>query len=107
MENILENIEIIRKQKGIKQSVMAEKLGINQSAYSNIVTRNTDIPFGRLSQIADILGVSVVDIITYPKRYIDIDSVSVETNTGKVAVLFEVDPSCRDELIQMVSKHRK
>ncbi|MDR1517682.1 MAG: helix-turn-helix transcriptional regulator [Dysgonamonadaceae bacterium] len=54
--------------KGIKQSVMAERMGIAQAAYSNYVNRNNDIPFNRLTQIANVLGVSVIDIITYPEK---------------------------------------
>jgi len=70
MKNILENIEAIRKEKGLNQAVVAEALGVKQPAYSNYITRNSDIYFNRLSQIADALGVSVIDIITYPDIYI-------------------------------------
>jgi transcriptional regulator with XRE-family HTH domain len=67
---ILESIESIRKEKGVKQSVIAEALGVKQPAYSNYITRSDDIYFNRLSQIANVLGVSVVDIITYPEKYV-------------------------------------
>lgn len=70
MNDILENIEEIRKQKGYKQAYVAQKLGIGQTAYSNYVRRSNDISIGRLSRIAEVLGVSVVDIITYPVKYI-------------------------------------
>ena len=70
MENILKNIEAIRKEKRIKQEVIASELGIKQSSYSSYITRESDITFSRLSQISDILGVSVIDIITYPERYV-------------------------------------
>lgn len=69
MINILENIESIRKEKGIKQAEVGRKLGVSQTAYSNYVKRNLDIPFSRLELIAQALGVSVVDIITYPERW--------------------------------------
>ncbi|GHS98125.1 hypothetical protein FACS189421_06140 [Bacteroidia bacterium] len=67
---ILKNIEAIRKEKGVKQAVIGEILGIGQSAYSNYITRSHDIYYGRLSQIANALGVSVVDIVTYPAKYV-------------------------------------
>ncbi len=70
MIDIIANIEAIRQEKGIKQSEMGKRLGTTQSGYSNFVNRNTDMPFGRISQIADILGVSVVDIITWPVHYV-------------------------------------
>ena len=70
MIEILKNIEAIRKEKHVKQELIAKELGVSQPAYSNYVTRNVDIPFSRLSQIADILKVDVVDIIKYPEHYV-------------------------------------
>lgn len=75
MESILDNIEAIRKEKRIKQEVIAAELGIKQSSYSSYITRESDITFSRLSHIGNILGVSVVDIITYPERYVPESSV--------------------------------
>ena len=76
MIDIIANIEAIRQEKGIKQSEMGRRLGTTQSGYSNFVNRNTDMPFSRISQIADILGVSVVDIVTYPDKYVPEDQVA-------------------------------
>ena len=69
MKKIMQNIESIRHEKGIKQTDMAERLGIKQNTYSQYITRNLDIKFGALSRIADKLGIPVIDIITYPEKY--------------------------------------
>jgi len=100
MENILENIEAIRKKNGVKQSVIASALGVKQPAYSNYITRNTDIYFNRLSQIANILEVPVIDIITYPKKYVDEETVREEKE--RVSVTFEVSPDKKDYLLKLV-----
>ncbi len=70
MQSVLDNIEAIRKEKHVKQEVIAAELGIKQSSYSSFITRGSDITFSRLSRISSILGVPVVDIITYPEHYI-------------------------------------
>ena len=70
MKELFQNIEKIRKEKGVKQTVMGDMLGIKQHTYSQYMTRSTDIPYSRLSQIADKLNVSVIDIITYPVKYV-------------------------------------
>lgn len=70
MVEILKNIEAVRKERRVKQELIAKELGVTQSAYSNYVNRNMDIPFSRLSQIANILGVDVVDIIKYPEHFV-------------------------------------
>ena len=70
MVNILDNIEAIRKEKHIRQEEMAARLGIKQSSYSSYITRNSDISYSRLVQISEILGVSVIDLITWPEKYV-------------------------------------
>jgi len=69
MKNIFENIEAIRRVKELKQEVIAKELGVTQSAYSNYMNRNDDIPLGRLTRIANILDVDVIDIIKWPVKY--------------------------------------
>ena len=65
----MQNIESIRHEKGIKQTDLAERLGIKQNTYSQYITRNLDMKFELLSRIADKLEVPVIDIITYPEKY--------------------------------------
>ena len=69
MNKILQNIETIRKEKGIKQSEIADKLGIAQPSYSRYFTESGDMKLSMLQRIADILKVSLVDIIIYPDKY--------------------------------------
>ena len=83
MIDIIKNIEEIRKQKGIKQAEMGRRLGVSQTGYSNYVNRTLDMPFSRLSSIADALGVSVVDIVTWPVKYIPEDQVKPECEKCK------------------------
>ena len=68
--NIGNNIEAIRKEKGLTQSVVAEKIGIKQATYSEQVNPHYNLTISRLKEIADALEVSVVDIITYPEHWV-------------------------------------
>ena len=70
MEDILKNLEAIRKEKRITQDALASKLGIKQSSYSSFITRESDITYSRLLQVSEALGVSIIDIITWPEKYI-------------------------------------
>lgn len=69
MNKILENVEEIRKMKGLSQIELCEKLGIKQPAYSHCINKTDDIKLSTLQRIADILEVSLVDIIIYPDKY--------------------------------------
>ncbi len=70
MENILDNIEAIRKEKHIRQEEMAARLGIKQSSYSSYIARGSDITYSRLLQISEILGISIIDLISWPEKYV-------------------------------------
>lgn len=69
MENILEKIEEIRKEKGIKQEVLAECLEVKQPAYANSIRREKDIRWSELLQLCNALDMDVIDVITYPVKY--------------------------------------
>ena len=61
--DILENIKELRKEKGISHEAMAHNLGITQTAYSKIEKKETKLSVDRLFKIAEILEVSVEQIL--------------------------------------------
>lgn len=83
MNKILENIEAIRREKGVKQEVMANKLGVTQQAYSGYFTETGDMKISRIQEIADILEVELVDIITWPVKYVPEGEASPECEKCK------------------------
>ena len=62
-KNYLENIKTIRTDKGINQSQMAESLGFTQNNYSKIERGIGELSVDRLYEIAEILGVSIFQIL--------------------------------------------
>ena len=102
MENILKNIEAVRKSKCIKQEVIAAELGIKQSSYSSYITRGSDITFSRLEKISEILGVSVIDLIGWPERYVAASSVvDCDSNCEKDATIANLN-----KYIELLEKGR-
>ena len=63
MIKILNRIIECRKAKGLVQKQMADKLGIAQVNYGKIETGKTELTLDRLFKIADILEVSVLELI--------------------------------------------
>lgn len=57
------NIKLKRVAKSIKQKDMAKTLGITQQYLSKLESGNVDLKMSTLKQIADILDVSVGDLI--------------------------------------------
>lgn len=65
MTPINEKIKRIRQFKNYTQQYMAERLGITQGGYNNLESGKVDIPISRIEEIAKILEVSVIEILTY------------------------------------------
>jgi transcriptional regulator with XRE-family HTH domain len=65
MNNIYSNIKAIREKKGLSQQQMADKLNIVVSGYGKIERGQTHITIERLTQVAFIFEMHIVDIILY------------------------------------------
>ncbi len=63
IKTVASNIRKIREQLHYTQEYLAVKLDISQNAYSKIELGYTKITLERIFQIADILGVDVLDLI--------------------------------------------
>ena len=58
------NIRKLRERDYLSQEYMAAKMGVGQNAYSKIELGKTKITLDRLFAIADILGVTAIDLLT-------------------------------------------
>ncbi|ULL14327.1 XRE family transcriptional regulator [Paenibacillus sp. H1-7] len=56
---VYENVERIRKSKGVTKTHMAKKLGMTLQGYRHITSGSTRLDVERLKVIADILNVEV------------------------------------------------
>lgn len=68
MTNIGEKIRGIRSLKGYSQENMAEMLDLSLPAYADIERGKKDVTISRLEQIAEKLGVTLNDILSYNDR---------------------------------------
>jgi len=72
ISNLKENIKKLRKLKGLSQTDIAKSLNIDQSTYGKIESGNTEITFDKLEKISYCLNMKILDIITYPEKFIKI-----------------------------------
>ena len=101
MNNIISNIKTLRLEKGITQEVMADALGVDTAVISNIEKGKRDLKVKELEIIANCLSVDVLYLFTYPKKYVDVETIKSDKE-DKVSVTFEVSPSKRDYLLHLV-----
>ena len=89
---LLENIQAIRKEKGLSQENVGFAIGKKQPGYALIENGNRGLDYQMLLQIAIELDVSVVDIITYPEKLVSHEISEVNepiTVYGKCAICAE------------------
>jgi transcriptional regulator with XRE-family HTH domain len=72
-----EKIHFMRKFKGLSQEDIAEKLGISANGYGKIERGETDVQWSRLQKIAEILDMSVKDLVSLS------DKTFVNLNLGR------------------------
>jgi transcriptional regulator with XRE-family HTH domain len=69
-----EKIRLIREMRGFSQENVAAKLGIAQNAYSRIELNQSKLESGMLVKVAEVLGVSPMDILSSQPAIINLQS---------------------------------
>jgi transcriptional regulator with XRE-family HTH domain len=96
-------IKELRDRAGYSQEEMAEKMGLSQSAYARFELSKTKIDLDRLESFAKQLNISLIDVITYPERYINIRDISKElkeSGESDVIVQIKVKGNKRDDVLK-------
>ncbi len=100
MKEILNNIKAIRESKGYSQDQIADLLKISQSQYARFERGITKTDLQTLYKFAKALEVELIDIITYPKKYIDIDMRPSERIEATLQIKLRHDT--RDQVLKLV-----
>ena len=59
----MNNIEIIRKRKGITQKELVDQIGVSVKTYNNWIKERNPIPSDKLIAISKILSVSIDEML--------------------------------------------
>ena len=90
MKKILENIKTLRESKGYTQENMAELLEITQSSYARFERGATKTDLKTIFLIAEVLKMDIIDVITYPEKYVNINDISTEITTPEPEVTLQI-----------------
>lgn len=94
-----ENLRVIRKKHGVTQKEMASVLGLDESSYCKIENGIARINVDYLEKIASYLEEDITYFFTYPKRYVDKESLPLPE---RVTVTFEVNVDDEQSLIDVM-----
>ena len=99
MNDILRNIDAIRRNKGYSQEYLASQIGIKQAGLSLIMSGERELKYNTLLQIANALQESVIDIIAYPEKYV----LSRDNNISTETVLqIKLDNEKKEQVLKIV-----
>ena len=99
MNSILENIDTIRRNRGYSQEYLAMQIGMKQAGFSLIMSGERELKYNTLLQIANALQMSVIDVITFPDKYV----MAKGNGTSTEAVLqIKLDSDKKDQILNIV-----
>lgn len=71
---VIENLRKIINDRGITQAAMAEYIGIAPGHFSRVLSGEVSLSLWQITNLAPKLGMDVIDLFTYPKKYVPADS---------------------------------
>ena len=98
--NVVKNIREIRLQKSISQSAIADELGVDVAVISNIEKGKRELRVSELEKIAKVLRISVIDILTYPKIFVESTSNTLEPVEAILQIRLQKDK--KDQVLKLV-----
>lgn len=98
VNDVVRNFRLIREKKELSQEAVAEKMNKSQSAYARIERGATKIDLETLFSFSAVMGMSIIDVIAYPKKMIpEGEDMSIE------AILqLRLTKAKKDEVLKMV-----
>ncbi len=97
--DIVQNIKKIRIAKNINQDVIAMALGFDVSNWNKIENGKQQLKVNQLEKIAQVLGVNVIDIFTYPDVYVNPATLR---NGERISVTFDIPLENKANLLKMI-----
>ena len=102
MNTIYQTIKELRIKNGKTQADIAFILDLDTSTYGKLERGNTDITLKKLEIIAAYFDMSVTDLIAYPKKLINADSVINAEIEEKVTLTIELKKEKKDRALKLV-----
>lgn len=97
-------IKIIREIKNYTQEFMASELNISQNAYSRIELNKTKLTTALAEKIADILEVSLADLLSKDNPIIIFSNNTIDKNFGYINNHYESQKELYENTITLLQK---
>lgn len=110
MSGIIDNIRAIRLFKGFTQEYMADKLSIEPSTYGKTERGQIDLSVNRVEQIADIFGMSVIELYSYMTKSSQMASepneeykITKKSNGYSISIMINIEDALKGkEILELI-----
>ena len=99
-DEIVSNIQKILKDKEITQADLSRHTEIDPATISKILSGAAQLKINTLSKIATSLDMSVVDILTYPDKYVRIGNAESEPVEAVLQIKLKKDR--KDQVLKLI-----
>lgn len=98
---IYEKIRAIRLQKSLTQQALAALLNCDVATVSKIESGQRPLKFHEVEEIAKFYKVSLVNLVGYPKRYVE----ETDTSSAQAVLQIKLSKAKRDEVLKSLFGH--
>ena len=97
-------IKELREAAGFSQEKMAEKMNLTQSSYARFEQQKTKIDLERVEEFAKQLDKSLIEVLAYPERYINVKDIGKELNaqSPEIIIQLKVMGRKREDILQLI-----
>lgn len=96
---VIDKLRKIINDKGLTQAAMAEYAGTTGSQFSKILSGEVQISLWQLSNIATNLNMDIIDIFTYPEKYISNKDLN---NDITASLTIQLKKEKKDQVLKLV-----
>lgn len=100
--DVAKNFSEIRKEKGVKQEVVADALGVDVSAVSNIEKGKREIRANEIEIIANVFGVDPTYLLTYPDVYVKKTDENAPIDPIEATLQIKLRSDTKDQVLKLV-----
>ena len=83
-------IKEIRENAHLSQVEAAERMHISQPTYMRFESQKTNIDLQRIEDFAKAMNMSVIDVIFYPERFINIKDIERDANGSRPEMTIQI-----------------
>lgn len=102
-KEVVRNIVKIRTLNRWTKREIALKLNINEASYGRIESGKVALTYNYLARIAKAFDMSVIDVLTYPKKYVEqLHDVCKDPDPVKAVLQIELQNEKKEQILKLV-----